>query len=279
MEKRFSKLQSLFFFMGASILLTGLHFFKETTPRPLLQISMEDRATNYDGMFLKFSSLGNSRMVSSLLWMHTLLFSDTEHYKNDDLNSWMFQRFNTITDLEPKMYEAYFYGGQYLSIVKDDVFGAEEIFNKGLSIYPEDLWLNYLSGFNYIYEIGDREKGIKRFLKIESHPKLMSTFPILPSIISKLMKDTNDPDSLFIILKTAWEKAPDDYLKNHYWNSMYSLKAEKDLECLNLNERNCSQTDLEGNLYIQSNGVFVAQREWVKFEIKKRERKKRSPSN
>lgn len=230
---------------------------------------MEDRAVNYDSVFLKFSSLGNSRMVSSLLWMHTLLFSDIEHYKNDDLNSWMFHRFNTITDLDPKMYEAYYYGGQYLSIVKDDVFGAEEIFNKGLSIFPEDLWLNYLSGFNYIYEIGDRDKGIKRFLKIENHPKLMSTLPILPSIIAKLMKDTNDPETLFAILKTAWEKAPDDYIKNRYWNSMYALKAEKDLECLNGKQRNCNSIDLEGNPYIQSNGFYSAQKEWGKFEIKK----------
>ena len=65
-------------------------------------------------------------MISSLLWTHTLLFSDYEHYKNDDLDSWMYLRFNTITDLDPRMYEAYNYGGQYLSIVKDDVFGAKK---------------------------------------------------------------------------------------------------------------------------------------------------------
>ncbi len=277
MEKRLSNRQTTFILMTSVLLFVSLHFFKESSSKPTLSISMEDRATNYNGTFLKFTSIGNARMVSSLLWMHTLLFSDIQHYKENDLNSWMFLRFDTITDLEPLMYEAYYYGGQYLSVIKDDVFGAEEIYNKGLIVFESDLWLNYLAGFNYIYEIGDKEKGIERFLKIKNHPKLMSTFPILPSITAKLMRESNDLNSLFLMLKSAWEKAPDDYIKNRYWNSMYSLRAEIDLSCLNNSGSNCNQNDLEGNPYVLSNNVYIAPKSWDKFEIKKRERKKRSP--
>lgn len=276
-EKRFSLKEKII--LGAFILLTFFvtDLLKRKADKPRLQVSMEDRATNYSGTFLKFTSLGNQRMISSLLWTHTLLFSDIEHYKEDDLNSWMYLRFNTITDLDPKMYEAYYYGGQYLSIIKDDIFGAEVIYLKGINQFPNDLWLNYLAGFNYLFEIGDKQKGLERFLSIKDHPDLMQTIPILPSIMAKLLRDSNDLESIFIMLRSAWEKASDQYMKNRYWDSMYAIRAEIDLNCLNQAQSNCQMSDLDGNSYLNEGGIYRAQKDWTKFQTKKRERKKRSP--
>ena len=277
MQKRLTKPKFVLIMSGFIVLFVLLFALKDSSKAPKLEISMEDRATNYSSTFLKFTSLGNYRMISSLLWTHTLLFSDYEHYKGNDLNSWMYLRFKAISDLDPKMYENYYWGGQYLSIVKDDVFGAEEIYNLGLKQFPEDLWLNYLSGFNYIYEIGDKEKGIERFLTIKDHPKLMKTIPILPSITAKLLRDSDDLESIFLMVRSAWEKAPDENMKKRYWNSLYAIRAEIDLKCLNENRTNCRKKDIAGNPYVLNNGQYKALREWKKFQTKKRERKKRSP--
>jgi len=277
MQKKLTKPKFALIMLSFVILFVLLFALKESSKTPKLEISMEDRATNYNSTFLKFTSLGNYRMISSLLWTHTLLFSDYKHYKGDDLNSWMYLRFKAIADLDPKMYENYYWGGQYLSIIKDDVFGAEDLYNLGLKQYPNDLWLNYLSGFNYLYEIGDKEKGVERFLKIKDHPKLMETIPILPSITAKLLRDSNDLESIFLIVRSAWEKAPDDYMKGRYWDSLYAIRAEIDLKCLNEKQTQCRRVDIEGNPYALDNGQYKAFREWKKFQTKKRERKKRSP--
>ncbi|MCO4792689.1 MAG: hypothetical protein KC493_03195 [Bacteriovoracaceae bacterium] len=245
--------------------------------KPILKIPMELSASNYSSNFLKFTSLGNTRMVSSLMWTHTLLFSDIDHYKGEGLNSWMYHRFNTISDLDPKMYETYYYGGQYLSIVKDDIVGAEAIYNKGLTYFPNDLWLNYLSGFNYIYELGEIEKGIERFLHIKDHPDLMKTIPILPSITAKLLKSFNRLPIAYQLLHNAWNKSEDDFIKKRYYNSLYAIKAEIDLKCLNSNESQCQKRDFDNNPYLLEDGIYKARKVWKKFEISKRVREKAHP--
>ena len=106
--------------------------------QPSLKISKQNSAINVNQTFLNIFSLGQKRLISDLLWIATLLESDTDHYKSRDLDSWMYHRFNTIISLDPKFYNAYLYGGQYLGIVKDDLEGAADIYLKGLEQYPND---------------------------------------------------------------------------------------------------------------------------------------------
>ena len=79
------------------------------------------------------------------------------------------------------------------------------------------------------------------------------------------------------MLQSAWEKSSDEFMKNRYWNSMYAIRAEIDLDCLNKSNDNCRTIDIDGNPYLFDRGNYRAQKEWKKFRAKKRERKKRSP--
>lgn len=127
--------------------------------KPNIVLSKQDTAININTKFLALLSAGHKRLITDTMWIQTLIESDTEHYKKKDLNSWLFIRFNTISVLDPKFYENYSYGGQFLSIVKDDLEGAIYLYEKGLAVYPDDYKLNYDTGFINYFELGILKKA------------------------------------------------------------------------------------------------------------------------
>lgn len=106
------------------LLYLAFYTSKKVSP-PILFISKQQSSLNVSESIVENFNIGQKRLISSLLWISTILESDQEHYKNKDLNSWMFLRFKTISFLEPKFYEAYNFGGPYLSIIKNDLAGAD----------------------------------------------------------------------------------------------------------------------------------------------------------
>ncbi len=242
--------------------------------KPKLSISNAKQAINFSPLFIKLFNLGNQRLYSSILWVHTLLVSDINHYKNDDLLSWMYLRFNAITDLDPKFYKAYNWGGQYLSIVKDDIFGAEALYLKGIEQFPNDFWLKFHTAFNYYFEIGDKEKGIKYYKMIQDHPDAKKNVPSLPSQIANMLAKQGSLDMAFKLLEASYLATSEPALRSHFEYLLYSIKAKIDLECLNKGKVNCHQKDYRENTYIVKNGKYEAQSSWKNFSPKKIRRRK-----
>jgi len=211
-----------------------------------------------------------------MLWVHTLLESDEEFYKKRDLGSWMFIRFNTIAALDKKFYDNYLYGGKYLSIIKDDILGAEEIFRKGLTQFPKDFWLSINTAHNYLFEMGDTIKALKYYDNVKFDPLALKYFPLLPSLVAKLERDRGSTKSAFELLKVAYEKSASEKFKNYYAKKLYSLKTEIDLECLNsLKSSNCDNKDFFDEPYlIGPSGIYYAKYRWQKFEFSRKTKKR-----
>ncbi len=238
--------------------------------KPII-ISKQDSALNINFEVYKFFSMGNKRLISDLLWIITLLESDLEHYQKHDANSWMFHRFNTISNLNPKFYEVYQFGGTYLSILKDDLEGADIIFSKGLKIYPDDYRLLINAGFLNYFELNNQNKGYEILKKIERHPKAP---PYLWSIINKL-KISVDGDlvAAFKIVFENYRYVADPSLKKKLHLELYALKAEIDLKCLNSGRTNCSLTDFNGVHYIKDKNIYKASIPFKLYRIKNRTKK------
>jgi tetratricopeptide (TPR) repeat protein len=264
--------KSLSFLIGAGFFLAVSSKLNNQTVKPAVFVSRQNSALTIEAPFLSALAFGNKRLFSDVLWIKTLLESDEEHYKGDKFNNWLFLRFKTIAELDPRFYENYIYGGQYLSIVKDDVEGAAYIYNKGLQYYPKDYSLNFHSGFNYYFELGEYEKGLERFLVIQDHPKSPH---YLISIINKLKVElTMDLKSALAILQQNYEMAQDETIKKKLESDIYAVKAEIDLDCLNHGNKNCSRIDAEGNSYlIDDTGKYIAPKEFQLYRIKRAERK------
>lgn len=154
--------------------------------------------TTLDSNFVKIISFGNYRFISSFIWAKTLLDADIEHVSPGE-RSWLYYRFKLISDLDATFYENYLHGGVYLSIIKDDLEGAAEIFEKGLSFYPNDFQLLYNAAFNYHFQLRNFDLSLKYYKRIQSLPNRPS-FRILPTLIKQAEERLSSKGTFLSIL-------------------------------------------------------------------------------
>jgi tetratricopeptide (TPR) repeat protein len=266
--------RSKHFFQNAGLLWSGLIIFviaciiNQRTPRPELDLSKQETAININQDLLIFLSAGNKRLITDLMWVQTLLESDMEHYSKKDLSNWMFIRFNTISVLDPYFYQNYIWGGQYLSIVKDDLVGAAKLLEKGVHYFPDDYRLNYTLGFTYYFELNDYQKGLKFLEKVQHHPKAPT---YMPSIVMKLKAELgHDRDALMAMVQDLASTTNDITLKERLKADLYALKAEKDLSCLNKKMPNCDTLDAFGVPYIKIGDRYHSQTPFIPYRLKKK---------
>lgn len=236
------------------------------SPKPALFISKQQSTLNINEQFWNYINLGQKRLISSLYWIATILDSDVDHYKGKDLNSWMFLRFNTISILEPKFYENYNFGGPYLSVIKDDLYGADIIYDKGLKQYPDDYFLLLNSAFHYYFERADFNKAYPILLKLKGHSQ---TPPYIVGALARIESNRGNLKDSFIILKEYQVRFKDNpAIWNNINAQLYSIKAEIDLSCLNGKRDNCSKIDYDGVPYILKNNEYLASRKWIPYRTK-----------
>lgn len=251
---------SLFFF---TILLN------ETFQKPNIKISKQDSAYEFGTQSLKYLSIGNQRLISSILWIQTLLEGDQEHFKSKNGNSWMFYRFNTISILDPNFYQNYLFGGKYLSIIKDDIYGAEKIYTKGITKFPNDYDLIKDSAFNYYFEINDYKKAISLYKRILLHPRIEKEFPLLPSIVARAQNTIGQKQEALAILMNQFHTTKNESIKKRIGRRIYSLKSQIDLDCINNKRANCNNLDFFNDPYIQDkNGVYKSRLKTKTFKLK-----------
>ncbi|MEE2670617.1 MAG: hypothetical protein VYA54_02845 [Bdellovibrionota bacterium] len=255
--------------IGSIFLILCAGLISQNNQKPELHISKQDTAINIQKEIIGLIFSSQKMLLSDIYWIGTLLESDLEHYKKNDLDNWIFHRFDTITHLDPKFYKAYLYGGQYLSIVKDDVRAAEIIYEKSLKYYPDDYNLLFNFAFLNAFELENYPKAITLYEKLMEFPK---TPPYVISILHKLkyenqnfsLQDTYD--SLASLFKTLNEDE-DHLLYGRVEADLYRIKAQIDLACLNEGGKKCDKLDFKGKPYLRKNGKFRSEEDFVPYGI------------
>jgi hypothetical protein len=242
--------------------------------RPYIFIANQDKSVNFNDQFLERFNLGLKRLISSSLWISTILESDIDHYKQKDLNSWMFRRFKSISILEPYFYENYAFGGPYLSIIKDDLEGASTIYNTGISYFPNDYTLLRDAGFHFYFEVGDLPRSFQIYSALKNNPK--ASLQILTTLARINSNNGNLPEA-FELLNSKYNELVD---KNTFFarklrSQLYAIKSEIDLTCLNSknNLNKCSKVDFNQKKYILSGGEYRAEEKWIPFRVKRKSQK------
>ncbi len=246
------------FFLSISL------FISNQITRPIVFVSRQDSSINLNNQLISFFHLGQKRLISSLLWVSTILESDHQHYKNHDLNSWMFLRFKTMSDLEPKFYENYIFGGTYLSIIKDDLEGASFLYNKALLEYPNDFDLLKNAAFHFYFEVGDLKTAYPIYRALKTHPNATLG---MTNALARIEGLHGNLEIAFQLLKDQLDKIPDQssFFAVKIKENLYSLKAEMDLSCLNEHRENCNFFDFYGEKYLLNNSTYSAQTKWAPF--------------
>lgn len=251
----------------------GVYKLYPLTQRPKVLITQQEAVINFNEGFIGIVGGSFKRMLSSLLWVETLMRSDLDHYDKNDLNNWMYRRLNLITNLDQRFYKAYIYGGIYLSIIKDDEMAALKLYQKGLKEFPDDYFLNFNMGFHLYFEMNEAVLSIPYFEKAVNDPRAPT---YLKSLIAKLKSESGNLLDAQKIMVELWRNAPEEtIIKKKYENNLYAIKAELDLHCLNEHKETCPKHDFRGSPYIRINGSWMAKEKWIPF----RPKKKKSPSN
>jgi hypothetical protein len=232
-----------------------------------INITKQDVALNLSSKFLSFFSLGHQLFLADLLWISTIIESDIDHYKNDDLNSWMYLRFNSIANLDPKFLLNYQFGVQYLSVIKDDNEGAINLLEKGLTFHPNDYSLNFTGGFVYAYEVKNYKRASELYEKIQNYKQAP---PLLKSLAAKLKYESNgNLEETYSLIYLMYKSSEDKYLKEKFKKDLYSIKAEIDLKCLNSDRTDCDTKDFLENKYIKKGNTYVAPMVFNKYQLYK----------
>lgn len=208
--------------IGFLVLLAATSTNKYLLKKPVLVFSREDHSINFNSS-VNYIHFGLKRFYTSILWINTLLDSDLDRNFNKNKNSWMYYRFLTISELDSKFLENYQWGGQYLSIIKDDLLGAECIYKKGVLNYPDDYFLNFNLAFLYFNELKDAKASLPYLLRIKDNPK---TPKYILSLIATLMQKSN------VDIQTIIEFTNDAYRNNI--DPIYADIFERKLKQLNL---------------------------------------------
>lgn len=260
--------KTIFFFISA-IFLIAAYAVNLNNEKPLMFVSKQDKVINFNASLFSYINLGLKRVISSNLWISTILESDVEHYKKKDLNSWMFLRFNLISELEPEFYENYSFGGPYLSIIKDDIEGASIIYKKGLKQYPDDYSLIKDASFHFYFEAKDMAESIGLFNKLKKFPQ--TPFYLQTSLTRLEAGQGNLLAALTMLNEMQTKFPPSTAVGLRIFDYRYSIKAEMDLNCLNNKKENCSTLDLENKPYKLVDHSFKAQRAWSLYRPKWRQ--------
>ena len=232
------------------------------SPIPKLVISQQDRSLNLNSSFLRFFNLGQKRLIADLLWIHTWIFADTQHYKDKSLGNWLYLRFNSMIVLDPNFYEAYARGAQYLSIIIDDDLGAKDLYDKGLKKFPDDYQLLINAAYHYRFELNDEKTASIIYDKMRDRIKRGQQVPsYVLSYIAKLSQSRGDFEEALDILLINYKNIPDgSRLKPIFAKKISQIKGQRDLKCLNGKQENkkCDHLDFFGRPYQKSmNGKYI----------------------
>lgn len=192
-------------------------------------------------------NFGAQKLISSLMWSLSLLQSDLLRKERSE-RSWFYYRVDVVSHLDPLFLENYIYGGLLLSIINDDVYGADEIFTKGLRLFPDNKFLLWYKGFNLCYEIKKCDEALEYFVHL-NNIKMPHEYVVLPSIISNIYSKKGELNLGFQILYNEYLSQKNEEMKKHIARSLYSMKAAMDLKCLNAGLQNCDLKDFFGDNY------------------------------
>tara|TARA_Y100001954_G_scaffold195145_1_gene210945 strand:+ start:14008 stop:14682 length:675 start_codon:yes stop_codon:yes gene_type:complete len=191
-----------------------------------INYNFQKYSINFKSEYTKFLNVGLNSFFSKFLWISTVLKLDTAHYKKKDLNSWLFLKLSTITDLDPYFYDAFLYGGQYLSIIKDDPFGAESIYKKGLKNFKDDFWLNLNTGYNAFFELNKKKEGIHYYTEALKNSDSIKYNSHLPFFLTAYFTSKNDNKAAIKILELSLKNTKDPKLKKALIKKINALRIK-----------------------------------------------------
>ncbi len=178
---------------------------------------------------LQFFTLGYSEVVGDALWIRVIQDFDYCETKSAEKKSlkrcdkgWVYQMVNSITELAPRFREAYLYGGLMLSVIVDDKRGATEIFDKGVTRFPDDWIMLYRAAYHSLSEENDERKAARQLVLAGQKGAPQWVF----SLSARLSQKIGQLDFAKSIMIDALENAKDEINANYFRKRLAEIDAQ-----------------------------------------------------
>lgn len=121
---------------------------------------------------IEYMSFGFSEVLADSLWLSLiqdfdeceLMFKVGPYVQKKCDRGWAFQMLNAITLLAPRFRMPYATGPVVLSILNSDVEGANVIFERAISAFPNDWPILYRAAYHYMFDKKDNKKAAELLL-------------------------------------------------------------------------------------------------------------------
>ncbi|MBF0238730.1 MAG: hypothetical protein HQM12_13575 [SAR324 cluster bacterium] len=177
--------------------------------------------------FFKPMTLGNEELAADFMFIQAAVYFG-EHYREYARGKyqyvWLRQMMDLVTDLDPYYYDAYVAAGNLLDDPKESI----AMYEKGIKYFPKDWKLYELVGFQYFYELNDKEKAAEYYEKAG----LLGSPPYVPSLAGKFYQEAGYYDSAIRILLDAAEKTDRDAVKHSFLERAHLLTRIRDIQAV-----------------------------------------------
>ncbi len=189
--------------------------------------------------FLKAALGGLLPLYVDWSWIRVLA-DDTLTRLPRHLRTQLFHALDEVTDLDPAFFQAYSVGGDLLAIIRDDVYGAKSLLERGENFRKEKLaqqpteirtqtWKNdwripFQLGYVHLLELNDLPTSETYFSEAREHPEA-------PLYVRKIGERLGSPEGRFAVARNVLN-ALLEQAKNQ--NATNSLSQELELKIQDL---------------------------------------------
>lgn len=171
---------SLFIIAGCLVVFAVQLKVPQKRLKDSIVFGFNDDIISYSPDFLRLTSFGYGKAVSSMLWLRFLQQTPPEKVARDQL-SWIYYDLEAVSELDPNFYPAYELGGIFLSVITEDKRGAERIFLKGTKRFPNSWRLRAYLAYHYQFELGEPEKAGEQYVAAAALPGASYLVKVLAS--------------------------------------------------------------------------------------------------
>lgn len=179
--------------------------------------------------------LGLSVVAADLVWIDLLYKSDID--RSGDFSPF-YKAMESIQALDPDNYLALWFGGLYLSVIKDDIKGASRLFQQAVQGLESDPWVDaqlrgsifFAYGYHLLYEEHDTA-GAARYITLASHSEAAT--PLSKEMAKTLSTERGRMEIGFRVLNDFHRRAKTPEEKARIEGKMTRLLHHKELLDLN----------------------------------------------
>lgn len=171
-------------------------------------LSLEFGGLVADFMLLKFKTMvgANIETVDQ--------FTDTQW-------DYLIKGLDTITDLDPYFWEAYYFSETFLTWSAKRYNAANALLFKAKKYLPDEYKIPFYIGFNYFYFMKDNVKGAQYMMEAS---KLPESPPYLVTFAARLSSQAMQMRVGILFLKDMINQTQDEKIRKHYQKRLMALE-------------------------------------------------------